>query len=216
MVAQITEGTAFDRHGRPFKRRNYLPGIIVGVALFVAAAVVWGIALTRPADVLEAAVCNAPPAPADPSQPQLGQQVSRATMTKVAPAKLADTKIRVLNASGQGGQAADVAGALRDLGFAQTTAANDPIYANTRLTCQGQIRFGPAGQAAAAAIWLVAPCTGLFQDQRPDDSVDLAIGTQFTAPTHSDDIDAMLASLRPEATAPADLSLLSKIHADAC
>ncbi|HME49728.1 envelope integrity protein Cei [Mycobacterium sp.] len=216
MVAQITEGTAFDRHGRPFKRRNYLPGIIVGVALFLAAAVVWVVALTRPADVREAAVCNPPPAPADPSQPQLGQQVSRATMTKVAPAKLTDTKIRVLNASGQGGQAADVAGALRDLGFAQPTAANDPIYANTRLTCHGQIRFGPAGQAAAASVWLVAPCTELFEDQRPDDSVDLAIGTQFTALTHSDDIDAMLASLRPGATAPPDLSLLPKIHADAC
>jgi len=216
VVAQITEGTAFDRHGRPFNRRNYLPGIIVGVALFLAAAVVWVVALTRPADVGEAAICNPPPAPADPSQPRLGQQVSRATMTKVAPAKLTDTKIRVLNASGQGGQAADVAGALRDLGFAQPTAANDPIYANTRLTCHGQIRFGPAGQAAAASVWLVAPCTELFEDQRPDDSVDLAIGTQFTALTHSDDIDAMLASLRPEATAPPDLSLLPKIHADAC
>lgn len=216
MVAQITEGTAFDRHGRPFRRRNYVPGIIVGVVLFLAAAVVWVVALTRPPDVREAAVCNAPPAPADPSQSQLGQQVSRATMTKVAPAKLADTRIRVLNASGQGGQAADVSGALRDLGFAQPTAANDSVYANTRLTCQGQIRFGPSGQAAAAAVWLVAPCTELFEDQRPDDSVDLALGTQFQRLTHSDDIDAMLASLRPEATAPPDLSLLPKIHADAC
>ncbi|HQG46775.1 MAG TPA: DUF4332 domain-containing protein, partial [bacterium] len=43
-------------------------------------------------------------------------------------AKLAEAKIRVLNASGQGGQAGEVAGALRDLGFAQPTAANDPIY----------------------------------------------------------------------------------------
>ena len=87
-------------------------------------------------------------------------------MTDVGPANLADTKIRVLNASGQGGQAAEVAGALRDLGFAQPTAANDPLYANTRLACQGQIRFGPTGRAAAAAVWLVAPCTELFQDQR--------------------------------------------------
>ena len=216
MVAQITEGTAFDRHGRPFKRRNYIPGIIAGMALLLAAVVVWVIALTRPTDTGEAAVCNPPPGPADPSQPQLGQQVSRTTMTKVAPAKLADTKVRVLNASGQGGQAADVAGALRDLGFAQSTAANDPIYAETRLTCHGQIRFGQAGQAAAATVWLVAPCTELFQDQRPDDSVDLAVGTQFGTLTHSDDIDAMLASLRPEATAPPDLSLLPKIHADTC
>lgn len=216
MVAQITQGSAFDRRGRPFRRRNYLPGIIVFAALLVVTAIVWVVALTRPANVHEAAVCNPPPAPTDPAQPKLGTQVSRTTMTDVAPAKLADTKIRVLNASGQGGQAADVAGALRDLGFAQPTAANDPIYTDTRLTCQGQIRFGPAGQAAAAAVWLVAPCVELFQDQRPDDSVDLAIGTQFTALAHNDNIDAVLAGLRPDATAPPDLSTLSTIHSGAC
>ena len=145
------------------------------------------------------------PAPAapDPAQPTLGTQVSHSSMVNVAPAKLADTKVRVLNASGQGGQAADVAGALRDLGFKQPTAANDPIYAGTRLTCQGQIRFGEAGQAAAAAVWLVAPCVELFQDDRTDDSVDLALGTEFTALAHSDDIDAVLAGLRPGATEPA-------------
>ena len=59
--------------------------------------------------------------------------------------------------------------------------------------CHGQIRFGPSGRAGAAAVWLVAPCVELFQDNRPDDSVDLAIGTDFTALAHSDDIDAVLA-----------------------
>jgi hypothetical protein len=216
VVAQITEGTAFDRRGRPFRRRNYKPGLIVLLILFVVTALVWVIALTRPENVHEAAVCNPPPAPTDPSQPKLGTPVSRSTMGSVAPAKLTDTKVRALNASGQGGQAADVAGALRDLGFAQPTAANDPIYAGTRLTCQGQIRFGPAGQAAAATVWLVAPCVELFQDQRPDDSVDLAVGTEFTSLAHNSNIDAMLAGLRPDATVPPDLSLLPRIHADAC
>jgi hypothetical protein len=216
VVAQITEGSAFDRHGRPFRRRNFLPALCVLMALVVATGIVWVFALNRPPDVREATVCNPPPAPADPSQPGLGQQVSRSTMTDVAPAKLVDTKIRVLNASGQGGQAAEVSSALRDLGFAQPTAANDPVYANTRLSCQGQIRFGEAGRAAAAAVWLVAPCVELFQDQRPDDTVDLAIGADFTTLTHSDDIDAVLAGLRPDATEPADSTLLSKIHTAAC
>ena len=67
-------------------------------------------------------------------------------MTDVAPAKLADAKVRVLNASGQGGQAATVAGGLRDVGFGQPTAENDPVYANTKLVCQGQIRFGGPGR----------------------------------------------------------------------
>jgi len=187
-------------------------------ALAVAAVLVWVIALSRPPDVREVAICNPPPAPADPNAPtpDLGEQVSRTAMTDVTPAKLADTKIRVLNASGQGGQASEVAGALRDLGFADPQAANDPIYATARLQCQGQIRFGPAGRAAAAAVWLVAPCTELFQDKRTDDTVDLAIGTDFSELAHSDDIDAVLASLLPDATQPADPSLLTKIHTQTC
>jgi LytR cell envelope-related transcriptional attenuator len=216
VVAQITDGTAFDKQGRPFRRRNFLPGICMFVALAVVTLVVWVFALSRPADVQEAAVCNAPAEATDPTQANLGEQVTRADMTDVDPANLADTKIRVLNASGQGGQAAEVAGQLRDLGFGEPAAANDPLYENNRLACQGQIRFGPSGRAAAAAVWLVAPCVELFQDQRPDDTVDLAIGTDFAELARSDDIEAVLASLRPDATQPADPTLLSKIHTAAC
>lgn len=217
MVSQITEGTAFDKHGLPFRRRNIWPGIITAAGLAVVTALIWMIALTRPADVHEADACNPPPAPSqDAETPTLGEPVSRTEMIDVMPANLADTKIRVLNASGQGGQAGEVSGALRDLGFAQPTAINDPIYASSRLNCQGQIRFGDKGRAAAAAVWLVAPCTELFEDDRSDDTVDLAIGTDFTALTHSDDIDAMLAGLRPDATEPADSALLSRIHSASC
>jgi LytR cell envelope-related transcriptional attenuator len=216
VVAQITEGTAFDKHGRPFRRRNPRPAIIVLIFLVVATGVVWTVALTRPVKVREAEMCNPPPQPAGSAPAQLGEQMSRTAMTDVTPAKLSDTKVRVLNASGRGGQAADVAGAMRDLGFAQPTAANDPIYAGARLNCQGQIRFGTAGQATAAAVWLVAPCTELFNDNRADDSVDLALGTEFTALAHDDDIDAVLAGLRPGATEPSDPALLSKIHSSSC
>ncbi|HKH51572.1 MAG TPA: envelope integrity protein Cei [Mycobacterium sp.] len=218
MVVQITEGTAFDKRGRPFRRRNFLPGILLFVALAVVTLTVWVMALNQPVEVREATVCNPPPPAADPTAPapQLGEQISRSTMTEVTPARLTDAKIRVLNASGQGGQAAEVAGELRDLGFAEPAAANDTVYANARLQCQGQIRFGPSGRAAAAAVWLVAPCTELFQDQRSDDTVDLAIGTEFAELTHSDDIDAVLASLRPDATQAADPTLLKRIHTGAC
>ena len=216
MVAQITEGTAFDKHGRPFRRRNPRPAIFVVAFLVLVTAVVWTAVLTRPAKMREAVVCNPPPQAAGSAPAQLGEQVSRSAMVDVTPAKLSDTKVRILNASGRGGQAGDVAGAMKDLGFAQPTAANDPLYAGTRLNCQGQIRFGTAGQATAAAVWLVAPCTELFNDNRADDSVDLALGTEFTALAHNDDIDAVLASLRPGATEPSDPTLLQKIHSSSC
>ena len=216
MVAQITEGTAFDKHGRPFRRRNARPAIVLLVVLVVASAVVWTIALTRAPEVHEATVCNPPPEQTDPGAPHLGTPVSRSTMVNVAPAKLTDAKVRVLNASGRGGQAADIAGALKELGLAQPVAANDPIYAHGKLNCQGQIRFGDAGQAGAAAVWLVAPCTELFRDDRTDDSVDLVLGTEFSALAHSDDISSVLNGLRPGSTEPADPTLLAKIHSGTC
>jgi len=216
VVAQITEGSAYDKDGRPFRRRNYRPWIISVVTLFALTALVWAFALTRPVTVGEAASCNAPPIPTDPAAPKLGDRISGSSMVDVAPAKLAETNIRVLNASGQGGQAGDVAGSLRDLGFAAPAAANDPIYAGTRLSCQGQIRFGPAGRPGAAAAWLVAPCVELHQDDRRDNSVDLVIGANFTSLASSDDIAAVLSGLRPGASEPADSALLTKIHNGTC
>lgn len=216
VVALITDGTSLDRDGQPFRRRNYRPALVALGVLAVATTVVWGVVLTRPATVVDTATCNAPPTPTDPEAPELGQRVPGSVLIDVAPARLADTNIRVLNASGQGGQAGEVAGALRDLGFAAPTAANDPIYAGTRLACQGQIRFGESGKANAAAAWLVAPCVELHRDDRDDDSVDLVIGTDFTSLSHSDDIAAVLSGLRPDAVEPADSALLSKIHNSTC
>ena len=216
MVAHITAGTSYDKDGQPFRRRNYRPGIIAAAALFALTILVWALVLTRPVDIREAAACPAPPTPADSSAPRLGERVSGSTLVDVAPAKLADTKVRVLNASGQGGQAGEVAGALRDLGFAAPTAANDPIYAGARLSCQGQIRFGQSGKAGAAATWLVAPCVELYQDDRKDDSVDLVIGTDFNSLSNSDDIAAVLSGLRPGANEPADSALVAKIHTGTC
>ena len=216
MVAHITEGTAFDKHGRPFRRRNPRPAIAALALLAIVTGVVWTMALTQPADIHQATVCNPPPQRTDQPQNRLGEQVSPSEMTDVLPTRLNEAMVHVLNASGRSGQATDVATALKDLGFTQPTAANDSVYATTRLLCQGQIRFGTAGQSAAAAVWLVAPCTELFHDSRADDSVDLVLGTEFTALAHSDDTDAVLAGLRPDATEPADLALLSKIHASRC
>lgn len=216
MVTQITAGTAFDRRGQPFRRRNPRPALYALAVLAVATGVVWAVALTRPSEVHQATACNTPPASTEADQPKLGERAAPSAMMQVVPAKLIDTNIRVLNASGQNGQAEQVAGELHDLGFAAPTYANDPIYAHTRMDCQGQIRFGDAGQAGAAAVWLVAPCTELFHDDRTDNSVDLVLGADFTGLTQSDDISTVLASLRPDAVEASDLALLSKIHTGTC
>ncbi|MGI9125020.1 MAG: envelope integrity protein Cei [Mycobacterium sp.] len=216
MVVDITQGSGVDSNGQPFRRRNYRPAVIAVAVLAALTALSWLFVLTRPVEVGEAIGCNAPPAPTDAAAPKLGDRISAGSLVDVAPAKLAETKVRVLNASGQGGQAGEVASALRDLGFATPTAANDPIYAGARLTCQGQLRFGQGGRSGAAAAWLVAPCFELHQDDRKDDSVDLVIGTDFTSLANSDDISAVLSGLRPGATEPADSALVTKIHNGTC
>ncbi|MEI6254889.1 MAG: LytR family transcriptional regulator, partial [Mycobacteriaceae bacterium] len=96
MVADITQGSAVDKSGQPFRRRNYRPGIIAVAVLAVLTAMSWAFVLTRPVDMGQAAACNAPPTPTDPAAPKLGQLVSAPSMVNVAPAKLADTKIRVM------------------------------------------------------------------------------------------------------------------------
>ncbi len=216
VVAHITEGSGLDKDGQPFRRRNYRPAIAAVSILAVLATLSWAYVLTRPVKVDEVATCNAPPTASDEETPTLGDRVSASSLVDVAPAKLAETQIRVLNASGQGGQAGEVAGALRDLGFAAPTAANDPVYAGSRLNCQGQLRFGKDGRSGAATAWLVAPCVEIYQDDRKDDSVDLVIGTDFTSLASSDDIAAVLSGLRPGATGPADHSLITKIHSGTC
>jgi len=216
VVADITQGSSVDKNGAAFRRRKFGPGVTALAVLAVLTALSWAFVLTRPVDIAEASACNAPPTPTDPAAPKLGDLVGRSALISVAPAKLADTKIRVLNASGQGGQAGEVAGALRDLGFAAPTAANDPIYAATRLTCQGQIRFGKQGRPGAASVWLVAPCVELYEDDRKGDSADLVIGTDFTSLNNSDDIAAVLSGLRPGADEAADPALITKIHNASC
>ena len=93
MVTQITEGTAFDKQGRPFRRRNFMPGILMFAALAVVTLIIWVVALNRPPDVTEASACNLPVdnTTSDPTQSKLGEQVTRASMTEVGPANLADT-----------------------------------------------------------------------------------------------------------------------------
>ena len=155
-----------------------------------------------------------PPSPTDAAAPKLGQLVGGSSLVEVAPAKLADTKIRVMNASGQGGQAGGWPGPC-ETWASRRPAANDPIYAGTRLTCRGQIPFRSGGPGGAASAWLVAPCVELYQDDRKDDSVDLVIGTDFTSLSNSDDIAAVLSGLRPGATEPADQALIARSTAPA-
>ncbi|KUH83110.1 MULTISPECIES: envelope integrity protein Cei [unclassified Mycobacterium] len=230
-MSRITARGIINR--RSFQRHDdLLRGMHRTAAVTVITAVIWAIALTRLGNSHAAPGCNPPPEPAV-DQSLLGTQISPAIMADVAPAKVSDIRVRVLNAHGttwptweqqSGGQAAQVASELRNLGFGvgvgHPTAANDRIYAGSQLTCPGQIRFGstPAGRAAAATVWLLAPCLELLESANAaiGDDVYLALGTDFPGLARSDDIDVALGALRPDATTPPDPSLLARIHSNTC
>ncbi|WP_078326842.1 envelope integrity protein Cei [Mycobacteroides salmoniphilum] len=211
MVADITEGTSVDKYGRPFRRRNYLPALCVGIALLVVTVFVWASALTREAPVKEATACNPPAQQTEPGSGTLGKPVSRSALSGTTPATLNDVKARVLNANGQAGQAGDVSTALRDLGFPSPTADNDPFYpSGSRLNCVGQIRFGESGYANALTLSLVAPCVEFVEDTRSDSSVDLALGSEFTELASGNAVTSALNSLKSGNQANSDFILKAR------
>ncbi|TDH25804.1 envelope integrity protein Cei [Mycobacteroides franklinii] len=215
MVADITEGTSVDSYGRPFRRRNYLPALILGIALLAVTVFAWASALTREAPVKEATACNPPAQQADPGSGTIGKPVSRSALAGTSPATLNEVKLRVLNANGQAGQAGDVSASLRDLGFPAPTADNDPFYpSGSRLNCVGQIRFGESGYANALTLSLVAPCVEFVEDKRSDDSVDLALGSGFTELASGNAVTSALNSLKPGSQANSDL--ISRARQSTC
>ncbi len=226
MVSLITEGSAVDDKGRPFLRRRYQPWVALVAILALICAIVWIKALTTEGKSHAAMACNSPSPAQDPNAPQqpapLGQRVSSSRLHDVEPAPLAQSKVRIYNASGQRGLAEHIASRLSDYGFASPPApvfANDPVYVNGDLECTGQIRFGVNGRPAAASVQLIAPCAELIEDQRTDDSVDLALGSLFGNDVHpGTDAEEVLKSLKnPAPGGPAiDSSLLDAARKGHC
>lgn len=227
MVSLITEGSATDERGRPFRRRRAVPAALAGAVLAAATIVVWTSVFSASEPVTTTVACNAPPTQAaDPdgaAPAPLGDVVDRSTLLDVDPAPLGATRVRVFNANGERGQATHVAAQLSDYGFSSPPdiqAGNDPVYVDQNMQCQGQIRFGEAGRAAASSVWLVAPCAELIQDQREDDTVDLALGTYFREISPNPDSQEVLRALRDasvdEQSAPLDLDLLTAARNARC
>ncbi|OZC66913.1 hypothetical protein CH251_23325 [Rhodococcus sp. 06-462-5] len=226
MVSLITEGHSVDGRGRPFRRRRAFPIIAVFAVLALLGVLVWVRVFTTAEATSATAECNVPTtaAASDGTLPApLGEEVDPTTLLDVEPAALSASKVRVFNANGERGQAALVAAQLSDYGFASAPdvqVGNDPVYVDQNMQCQGQIRFGPAGLAAASAVSLVAPCAELIQDARADDSVDLALGTYFSEIRPNDDAEEVLRTLAGAAPgappAPLDADLLSAARESRC
>lgn len=150
-----------------YRTRRPIRALLLVVILGSAAGLIWLNVLHQ--------TDNGCPTPA-----ATGQKLPTDGLDAVSPAPPQFTRVRVLNANGRLGEATIVDSALAHLGFASTTPANDPLHPDLDLRCYGEIRFGPAGQAAARTLSLAVPCAELVRDVRPDSDVDLALGTRFT------------------------------------
>jgi hypothetical protein len=232
VVSQITLGYPTDDRGRPFQRRRWVPFVIVVVVLFVLALVVWVSALSKGSSDPVATTCNRPTAPSGSASAAPTSAAPRTTvepnqLVEVAPAQLSSFQVRVLNASARRGEARSVLDDLTGQGFTPATDTpfgDDTVYPDQNLQCVGQIRFGPAGRAAAAAVWVAVPCAELVDDGRPGTVVDLALGRQFSSKEQTQDQQAVLESLRSTdtsgrtagSTTGADPSLVRAVHSGAC
>ncbi|MGW5522234.1 envelope integrity protein Cei [Gordonia sp. NPDC003950] len=238
MVSQITTGYPTDHNGRPYRRRRSRPILIVLAVLAALGVIAWSVALAgseadatptdcnvptpASASATDSAPADAAPAPTSAEQPT-STVVDRDDMLKVAPAALSTFQVRVLNASTQRGAARSASGDLTAQGFtpaSDSAYGDDPLYPNHDLNCVAQIRFGPAGQAAAAAVWLAIPCAQLVNDGRRGTDVDVALGEYYEAQEQSQDAQAALEALRSadpkNPQSGVDPGLVSAVHSQRC
>lgn len=160
--------------GGPYERRRHRPVVALATALAVLAVITWTVVLSTAG----ASTPTSCPSPADGRT--AGEVLDVDALDDVVPAPVEGVPVRVLNAGGQRGQANLVAAQLGDLGFREAAPPdNDPFHPDGEMECIGQLRFGPSGEAAAATLALVLPCTEPVRDARADDSVDVVVGTEF-------------------------------------
>lgn len=159
----------------PQRRRRRTPIVAVVSVLAVVAIITWTVVLVGASGPSGPQSCPTPAAGAAP-----GATLESGALDAVVPAPPAAIPVRVFNAGGQRGQANLVAAQLGDLGFGTAGApGNDPFFPDGDMECVGQVRFGPAGEAAASTLSLVLPCAELVRDERTDEIVDVAVGTGF-------------------------------------
>jgi hypothetical protein len=178
-MAHVASGIRFgNRKSRGYRKRKPLPGLIVIAVLGLMAMVIWIRAIVTKSDI--DAVVRCTPA-ATPPAGTIFTPLGHAALDDAAPLPPDRVALKVLNAGRVHGQAMITTESLRQLGFSQVAPPEaDPAYPEGNAKCHGQIRFGESGTPAARTLSLIVPCAELVKDNRPDASVDFAIGNAFT------------------------------------
>lgn len=163
-----------------YRRRRPLPALVIIALLGVLATFVWSKVFGSVDDVEAAVRCDPPPPAEAGKQPYNGQPQPRDALDKTDPWPASDIKMRVLNGGGVRGQAKLVNEELLGFGFNKAGEPTDDgaVYGD-KLTCHGQLRYGPNGAGAARTMSLLTPCVQLVRDERQDSTIDLVLGKKF-------------------------------------
>ena len=148
-------------HSRRLRHRfviGTLAAALLAAALFAAAILQGWIVLPQPEPAPVAAV-ECPAGPFTPLAPE--------TVT-----------VNVYNTTPTAGLASQVSGALVERGFVPGTVGNSSV---NRAGMTAIVISGPAGEAAAFTVQQQIPDTQYVQDDREDATVDVVLGSGYTA-----------------------------------
>ena len=173
---------------RPSTARRPLPALIFILVLALLTAIVWWRVIHRVSSEASA---------------QPSASCSPAAVT-VVPIPAAVT-VHILNATNRTGLAAGVRSSLAKAGFVVADIGNDDVP----LPGIAEIRYGPAGRAAAKLVGYYFPGATLIGSARTDNQVEISLGAKFTAVSTTATVKAALTRDHVTQVAPARPGTLS-------
>jgi hypothetical protein len=180
------------------KRRRRTIAVALG-GLLVLGVGAYGLVnlVTAPAQNA-AAACRAE----DPAHAMAMQEKARAAAEASAAAAGPKFTLNVYNSTTRHGLAANTAAELKARGFVIGQVTNDPLKAN--LSVSAQVRGGKASAAELREVAAEVAGAQIQTDGRNDPSVDLVLGTGFTALASVQQVNATLQTANAQSSAGAN------------
>jgi hypothetical protein len=180
---------------RPAQRPLWLTVLLIFVAMLVLFGVGFGIATLLKGSGSADSVDSS-------ASPSVSATVDGCTTIMVTPAEVlplaSRVTINVYNSTKRVGLAGDAAKLLGVRGFKIAKVENDPL--GVVIEGEGEIRYGPKGEAGAKLMAYHFPTATLINDGRKGKRVDVVLGQQFTDLANDAEVVAQLAQPSPSAS----------------
>jgi len=180
---------------RPAQRPLWLTVLLIFVAMLVLFGVGFGIATLLKGSGSADSVDSS-------ASPSVSATVDGCTTIMVTPAEVlplaSRVTINVYNSTKRVGLAGDAAKLLGVRGFKIAKVENDPL--GIVIEGEGEIRYGPKGEAGAKLMAYHFPTATLVNDGRKGKRVDVVLGQQFADLANDAEVVAQLAQPSPSAS----------------